>query len=280
MLRAEQLQNAALQKATLEGLFQKSKKALEADKIYMREFVDLYGEENVQKDEDRLKRIKHSFNDSDREQGVEAKKLADIFEAIISEQIELSDWLGENTSAIHTAEFDDVVNGVDVIAEFNEEGKSPDYMGLAIDVSYVRDIRYKIEKIKKDIDGKNLSQIKYFRGGSDDFRGEKSNIPKVIITANPNTILELGALWQNRKNKELAGHYVQFQILDEIIVQLEAYMKYAQKTGREKIAAIYQKTLIKIKEIYDNKKPEENDSGERDSYFKPMLEIVEKIENL
>jgi hypothetical protein len=47
----------------------------------------------------------------------------------------------------------------------------------------------------------------------------------------------------DRKNRDLAAHPIQLQILDEISLQLDTFAKYAHKIGRADVAAIYERQL-------------------------------------
>lgn len=76
----------------------------------------------------------------------------------------------------------------------------------------------------------------------------------MVIGTDRKHVQELIELWLNDKKKELAEHHMQIQILVEIKVQLEAFIKHAERVGQNEIAEIYRKTLRVIKEILKNKK--------------------------
>lgn len=261
----------------LEKRFREAEESLREYKIDMTLFYDLYGKEKVQEDILEVDAIKEKFLEEDTPSEKEAKKMAVIFESLFNKHGEQSNWLGENASIIPTSDYDDIVNGVDAIAEFSEEGKNPYHLGLGVDVTYSSHIKKKFEKIKKSIDKGKLSEIKYFHSTNMDFTGKLSQIPRVVISITRETLRELVNLNENKKNKELASHFVQFQMLDEILMQLEVFKEYAENVGQMKIAEKFEITKRIISEICENKKESVSDSGKRDRSLKLLEEQMKSV---
>lgn len=255
----------------IEKAYEKSKEIILGSALKEDSFTDLYGEENVSKDKKYVAKMENVFEQSASEEQRYFKMLADVFEAIFFQQAELSEWLGKNAVTIKTARYDDIANGVDSIAEFQEE-EHASHLALAIDATTSDDLGKKVGRIKEEIEKGEMARIKYFfsehvskhQGFG---RGEKVNIPRVIIGADRNVIKELSELWLENKNKELAEHPIQFQILEEIMIQCEVFKNYAAKMqdGKNRLDIInnYNKTQEIVKRIYEEKKKTIQDDGFR-----------------
>ena len=257
----------------IKKLNEKAKKSLKEYSISMDDFID-YGEENIKKDNELIARLKekHQKENSSEEKG--AKILADILEAIILEESELSNWLGENTSTIKASDYDDYVNGIDAIIEFEEE-TTTNHVALGIDATFSKDIHKKFDRIKKEIEDGVLAEAKYF--SSSFIKGRHKQIPRLVIGADVKTIKELGELWldkdsqtEGRKGevkKALEKHPMQFQILKQMIIEAEAFKHYSEKIKQTEIAGIYEKLGNIIKKIYDRKRQQQKDAGIYDDMF-------------
>lgn len=265
----------------IEKAYEKSKDVIRKSALQEDSFVDLYGEDNVNNDKNYIAKMERVFEQDASEDQKYFKMRADVFEAILFEQAEMNEWLGKNVSTIKTTRYDDIKNGVDSIAEFQEEDRAS-HLALAIDATTSGDLNKKIERIKKEIEKGEMARIKYFfsehvskhQGFG---RGEKVNIPRVVIGADRNVIKELSELWLENNNKELANHPIQFQILEEIIIQCGVFKNYAAKIqdgkDRTKIVNMYNKTQEIVKEIYDEKiKTIGDESFRRDDVFEAIKE--------
>ena len=277
-MNPEKINNRLLEDITIDKMHENAKKILKGDIIALANFADLYGECNIKKDEGYVKKMEKKFTETDFPEQIKFNKLATIFEAILHNQAELSEWLGSNVHTINTSRYDDIKNGIDTIAEFIEKKQSASHLGLAIDATFSADINKKIQRIKNEIKNGQLTRVKYFQSDAINFRGELSKIPKVIIGVDMNTIQELGELWLKRKNKELGKHPIQFQILDQMLMQLETFENYAKRNNRSEIAEIYKKTHGIVLKIYEKKESSINDSGVRDSMFKKIKKAMDNFE--
>ena len=213
-----------------------------------------YGPERLKRDGDRIERKKIKI----QELGTGPTRKAQLLEALLTDQIELSDWFGENTFTIVPAEFDDLFHGIDLALEI-EDNDSVRHLALGVDVtSSPVSIRKKLKIIKDHIANGTLTAMEYFHSEdhNPDFYGTMSNIPQVVIGTDSKTIKELGELWmsayglakirrdskqlslspeaeehQKKSTKEakqnLADHRVQILMLEEIKMQLIAFRKFA-----------------------------------------------------
>jgi hypothetical protein len=269
-----------LRRDLIEEAHIKAESSLSESRIDIQSFRSLYGDKNVEKDIKHTEQLKNDFLQNNTPEEIEAKKLATIFEAIINEQLELSDWLGPNVFTAVTTEYDDYINKIDTIVEFNEEGRLMSHLGLAIDATYSTMMLKKFKQIKDDIKKGTLSSIKYFKSLNMDFTGRLSKIPRVIISAEPETIKNLAKIWIEGRKKELAEHPIQFQIIDEILIQLETFEKYANSIGQKELAEKYNTLNNILVKIFNSKQKNIKDTGEIDNMFDLILSYIEKFDEI
>ena len=213
-----------------------------------------YGPERLKRDRDRIERKKEKI----RKLGTGSTRKAQLLEALLTEQIELSEWFGGNTFTIVPAEYDDLIHGVDLALEIEDDGGIK-HLALGVDVtSSPMAIRKKLKIIKDHIADGTLTTMEYFHSEdhNPDFYGTMSNIPQVVIGSDGKTIRELGELWMSafglaklkRDSKQsplspeseehqktltreakqkLADHRVQTLMLEEIKMQLTVFHKFA-----------------------------------------------------
>lgn len=255
----------------IEKAFEKSRTLIYEYALKEEDFIDSHGEENVAKDTAYVESMERKFEQTSSEEQKYCKMLGDVFETMIYDQMD-NEWLGPDAVAIKTARYDDIKNGVDQVVEFQEGKGTASHLALAIDATTSDDLGKKVERIKKEIEKGEMAHIKYFlseymREHTGFGRGEMVNIPRVIIGADRNIIKELSELWLENKNKELAKHPIQFQILEEIMIQCEVFKNYAAKIqddkDRSKIVNMYDKTRETVKNIYEEKKKTIQDDGFR-----------------
>ncbi|HOC96238.1 MAG TPA: hypothetical protein PLM63_01190 [bacterium] len=247
----------------------------EEARILETDFINLYGKDEVERNLNTIIKLKKEFESQATYKDIEAKRLADVFEFIMNKQIELSDWLGENVYTYKTSYYDDWINGVDTLLEFQKEENASSYMGIAFDITYSENLYKKLHRIKKEIDSGHMASIKYFKSENEDFMGRLSNIPRLVIGADTKTIDELMEFEIGRKNKELADYFLQYQIIDEMIMQLDIFSKYAEKISKFDLAERYKLSLKIIKQILSNKrknisKAQLNFMNVRDSFINSL----------
>jgi len=242
----------------------KAKELTEKHRIKPESFSDLYSPETIKRDEAETQKAKKDFEQKDSEEEKRAKILADIFEAIIFDQGEMSEWFGGSVKTVKTSEYDDIVNGVDAILEFNEKRRKS-HLALGIDATYQTFADQKIDRIKNRIKRGEMAKVKYFHSENFHIRGEYSQIPLTIISARAETIKELIKLWVNKDHKALANHWIQFQMIEETIMQCEYFANYARKHNQEQIAETYDNLTNLSKRLLEERKKEVTDTGQRDA---------------
>ncbi len=224
-------------------MHKKAEKILRDDAINPHDFIDLYGEENVARDIQKIESLKAKFEHD------EIKRVAEVFEAMVYQHTELSDWLGPNAETIRPSEYDDIVNGIDLIVEFNNEDFTK-HLALGVDVTFgSQTIGKKMERIKAEITSDELATVKYFE--SHGFKGSLKQVPRVVIGLEKDTVISLAALWMRNQNAELGDHFAKDVIMKEIVQQLQTFLEYAIAIESEKAARSYTQALATLKSTTD-----------------------------
>lgn len=220
-------------------------------------FADLYDKNMIATDVEKAKKLKVKFDQrsEENENLKEAKVLSEILEYIVFDQGESANWFGENAYMIKTSDFDDFINGIDVVAEF-DLGESVSRAGFAIDATFGHSPITKIEKIKQEIREGKDGVVKYFESGDGSYRGMLKSIPKVFIGADPENTKKIINLWANEDRLErdkLINHPVQFNFLKQIIMECGYFSDFAKECGQEKMAESYSRLSRIIQKILEEK---------------------------
>jgi len=236
------------------------------------QFIGLYGKENVLNDMREVKRLKEQFDRNNSPAQKEALKASEVFEAIVLDQSEMNEWLGSNVTVLKTSAHDDVRNGIDMVAEWQEPESEPQVLALAVDVTFsTMALEKKFHRIRSEIDNGEMGTIKYFKTADGSFTGRRDNVPKVVIGVSKKCVQELAGLWVRRDNKALAEHPVQRAILNEIVGQLRNVVAYATARNQTKIADAYRRTLSMVERMIQSKKPIPLGELENDPVFNAIL---------
>jgi hypothetical protein len=269
----------------IKQIYEKVKENPFRQPIDLEQFRDLYGEEIINRDLEYVRRLEEKFAQESQSGSQQERihRLATIFENIFQEQAERNNWLGDNVYIIKASRFDDIKNGVDNIAEFQKEDRSASYLALAIDVTMSADVEKKLKRIKKGIENGHLATVKYFVSQYTNIRGEFSRIPHVVIGADIKTIKELAELWLQNDTEGLKNHYIQFQILEEILHQLIIFQKYAERAKQEELVRIYremQNILQRISQEKISRVTNSRYAQQRDSVFYSFKKYLSNFQNL
>ncbi len=257
----------------LNQAYKQARLRLAKDAIKLDRFRNVpgYGEGVVHLDTEEVRNLEVSIERGIAPEEENTRKLSTIFEAVIHENAELSEWPGPEAQTIKSSRYDDIKNGVDTIVEFEEPDRSTTHLALAIDVAMSGSIEKKFDRIKQEIREGRMAEVKYFASDTTD-PGPLHNVPRIVIGADGRTVNELANLWLEGSKRELGKHPIQFQILEEIIMQLTAFEAYAQQEHKLELAKEYERTRLMVEEIYDDKKLQLEDTGVRDRAFSVMQE--------
>jgi len=237
-------ENMSLQSVDIDRMHISAEKILEQDRVRENNFIEPYGQAAVEADLAEVERLESLFKSKDTKDGVEQKKVADIFEASVLWNGEQSNWLGENAVTIKTSRYDDYVNGVDAVIEFQgTEPRMASYLGIAADVTFSTDTTKKFDRLKSQIDKGELAKVKYFHSEHMNIHGQLSKLPAVILGMDKSMVLELAELQAEKKFKELGSHRAQIMILEQIKAQFTTYSKYADSIGKQDLGDIYRDRL-------------------------------------
>ncbi len=193
-----------------------------------------YTESSIRSEMEEVKRLKEKWERENTPEMKKQKKISDILEGVIVDQFS-GPWLSEKAVGYYTAEADDILRGVDVIAELNDEEDSH-YLGFAIDVTMAKDpsvLDQKLAKNWKDIETRKFPEVRYFE--DDDENKKTLNPVRVLIAVNPDFARELIRLEYLNKKDRLGDHKFQAHLIMQIKEQLEAYYRYAQANEDEEL---------------------------------------------
>jgi len=258
-------------------MFKEATDYLDENAISPDDFVEIYGQDTVDADKKKAVAIKERM--LEKQKMSKGMKLATVLEAAVTENITKNDWLGENTEARPAAFFDDLENGIDTLTIFRKEGGFEKYMGLVMDATSNpnKELRVKFNEIRGGIVKGTLGTMKYFKSGK--VKGKMTQIPKVVVGMGRETIKELGRLKAEGKEREISAHPAQFQILEEIEMQLKIFAEYAKsqpndiyykesdKDLRSELVEIYEDAHDLIVEILKQRRTTVGDTGKRDEMF-------------
>lgn len=237
---ADRVQNKA-EHPILKRVHNEAVRVLEEGAIDPTTFVGLYGHENVARDLKKVESLKSQFTHN------ETKLASDIFEAVVLQHTELSDWLGPNAETIRTAPFDDFVNGVDLVLEFNEN-QSTKHLALGVDVTFGSfSIQKKFDRIKMEIEKDELATVKYFRAHG--YEGSLKQLPRIVIGVDIDKVINLAGLWERNDNRALGNHIAKDIIAEEIERQLRTFLIYAQSVNAENAVRSYTQALATMRNV-------------------------------
>jgi len=230
----------------IDKMHNKALESINENKINIEDFRDTYSD--VENDINKTKARMEKWDRESTEKEKEMKKYATILEAITNEFISKG-WLGKDVKAKHTADPDDL-NGVDIVSEFTKEDPRQ-YLGLGIDATFAKDLKGKFRGIKAGIVRGKLASVKYYK--TEDGQAGLSNIPNVVVGVELKTIKELGEAWVNNDEDYIKNHHIQFQIIDQILMQLDKFNKYSTVLEREEIAEKFKATYDLVERIKKDK---------------------------
>jgi hypothetical protein len=205
---------------------EKARKIIEADRVRMEDFRDIYGDAAVTADMAKVTDLKRKFAARETPEQRRIKEFATMFEGLILDQIDQSMWFGEGVSTVAASEYDDLMNGVDVIAHIDVDGTARSTMGLGIDVTFASYPRKKVDSILASIQKANATTIKYFENG--DVRGQLKQVPRIILAVEGKNVEDLARIWTTEK-RGLVRHPIILQLATQISTQLEAYEQFSRR---------------------------------------------------
>ena len=191
------------------------------------DFFSTYSRAEVAKDQSWLDRI--TANDINEPKTQRSRTL----ETAMMHYAESADWISLNPEtgesyAIPTTEYDDDVNHIDFVMEWQYKGQ---VYRLGIDATTSESgetLTKKENKIQEEIKRGKLGTVKYLISQArPEFQGRISKLPRVVLAVNRELLQELCQDLITKKPAELADNPVQFLLLEQIRESMSDQIKYA-----------------------------------------------------
>lgn len=214
------------------------------------------------KEQELVNEYKKTWEQEDTPQMKELKKKIEIFEGIVADQIDGGNWMGDGVEAIATHEIDDILRGVDNVLEFTElnsegekiPGTPKEYLGIGFDLVVHKEedrLKKKLYRfLNEDIKSGTLGTLKYYNGS--EIAGEL-NVFRAVIATDGRTMEDLIKLRIKKDWDGLAEHPFQADMIFQIIVQFQAAVQYALKTGKQEYIEKLRGMATQINKLYDNR---------------------------
>ena len=240
------------ERALFERSYKEMARTLNGARIKERDFEDKYTSPQVEED---LVYVKERKRDSETEltrEEEEARKLAVIAEGLFFRGGNEWGWLGKDARIIKTSEYDDWKNGVDGIIEFKgeEDDERVSHTAYGVDVTYGgrSTVRKKFQIVKREIEMGNLAKVKYFQSGS--FKGERWDVPRIVIGAEKKHIMEILALGDK---DAVRRHPYQTLMLKIMQLQFESLAAYALEKDKIALAEAFRSEEKRIRRVLQQK---------------------------
>lgn len=228
-------------------------------------------------EEDRKKIIeikKEKFRKMDKKEKINYIR-AKICESFLPFLIE-SKWKWKSFSFTETSEFDDWINNVDSVIEFEDKPEK----AAVVDFTTSQEITVigkKIEKILEKIEKGTLSEVKYFKSQKDKKHYHLKMLPSIIIGIDIKTIQDFYFAYLKGKKEKINQHWFKYALFDEIINQCDYFRKEIEKKSELKNAQEMIKKYKELKKIFENLK--ENPLPELERKRITITQFREKVKN-
>ncbi len=230
-------------------LYDYFEKIVRDGKLRMEDFDDVYGELVIKGDKESLRLSKSRYGDKEKHQ------IASVVEWMMFDQIEKSNWLGEETYTYLTSDFDDVRGGADLVIEF-PVGEN-EWRRMAVDVTVSEEsAKKKVLSTKEDALEERLSKVKYFESYAEEYKREIRDLPKIVLGMDVEAFKSITTelvrkLRDNKQEEILEIGDLKRQMLEMIVSQSEYFKDVSHNA--------------KVKRVY----------GEVKDYFKKVLDGIE-----
>lgn len=202
------------------------KKTIETNDTYsisLQPFIELYGMETVKKDyaliaERILKHFDHQLSGPE--------KMGRIFENAFLDIGSRGNWFGEKSELVRASKFDDIMNGVDMIATIVADDDSARHLAIASDLTFsFPGVSEKFNKILNGVRQGKMAKVKYFNSELLHVTGELRNIPRTVVGLDVENLNHFLLNWI--KEPELAQLQYGGIMLNQITAQCRAFAAVA-----------------------------------------------------
>ncbi len=233
---------------------------------FIDETVEGYAATDVGRDLREVETLKSLWEEGSTETK-RLKQVAELYEGVLIEGIEGSEWLGGDWDVFITTEYDDYKNGIDavMVRAADEESSTDEYIGLAFDVTFTgktEELERKLHSIQMLIDNNKLPSVKYFQDADGNPHKSPLVLPKIVLGSRYATAEKLIRLWMSddpNKNEKLANDPIQSKLLLETLFQLRFFYEYANRDNEygqpknEEAATLYGSAYNRFFEIYQER---------------------------
>jgi len=239
-------------------------------------FRDLYGEEVVEADAAAVQRLRERFARDEKTvlpNGVtfeQIRQLSEISESFLLKGLNEAKWV-PYCGGIKTSEYDDYMNGIDLVLEFQKADHPASHIGLGVDVTFSNNLTRKIAKVKQEISAGRLASIKYFDSPNSHIRGQLRQVPRGIVGFDLDALHRIsnyhkahGEMPANDPLRSVAFH--------QLSMQMRKFADYAEKINSPSLS-----TLQRTSKFVDLLTTYVKDQN---PYFTKFVQESEQVHNL
>ncbi len=192
----------------------------------------------------------------------EGRGLGDVAEAVFILGIDKGGWFGAGTEILPSTDYDDLQNGVDLLAERRGEDGAFSHFALGIDITAsVDSVETKINKTLDNLRKGFMGKVDYFSSPRMGIKGQLQDVPHGVVGLGKEQILELAKCFPGQEQVALTHKIEQFIVLEELRVQLSAMVEYIRTgtstlvTAEKKARMIekYQQALSFVEQVLASK---------------------------
>jgi hypothetical protein len=228
----------------LKKLVHKTQETNDSYSISMQPFIDLYGLETVKSDYSKIAdRLLTHFDH--KLSGPE--KMGHIFENAFLDIGSRGHWFGEKSELTKASKFDDIMNGVDMIATIVASDDNARHLAIASDLTFsFPGVSEKFNKILNGVRQGKMAQVKYFNSELLHITGQLRNIPRTVVGLDVENLNNFLLRWI--KEPELAQLQYGGIMLNQISTQSRAFAAVAGKK-QELVSNTYNRAADIIDEV-------------------------------
>lgn len=256
--------------------YEEAKQHIQEAAIDIDSFRDLYGEAVVDTDNAEVKRLREIFARNEKTvlpNGVtfeQVKQLSEISESFLLRGLNEAKWV-PYCGGIKTSEYDDYINGIDLVLEFQKADNPASHIGLGVDVTFSNNLTRKIAKVKQEITTGRLASVKYFDSPNSHIRGQLRQVPHGVVGFDLDALQRIsnyhkahGEMPANDPLRSVAFH--------QLNMQMQKFADYAEKINSPSLS-----TLRKTSKFVDLLTTYVKD---RNPHFTKFVQESEQVHNL
>jgi len=160
------------------------------------------------------------------------RRLTEIFRALVYERAKAGDFLGADVGAILTAEFDSVMNGVDLVLELRHPDRTASHLAASVEVVVPWSAPWDpLDQVRSELERDEVAPVKYFESRWLGYKGPL-RAPRVHLGISAARLLDLLPDWQ-ADSLRLSGSAAHRGLLLGTVNQLAVYGRFAEVRERK-----------------------------------------------